>query len=313
MYDIIGDIHGHADALTRLLEKLGYGKSNGVWRHPERQVIFVGDFVDRGAQQIETVQMARAMVEAGSALAVMGNHEFNAVTWTMPDPHQPGSYLRSHKEANLRQHLAFLDQVGEGSDLHRDLIEWFKTLPLYLDLDGLRIVHACWHRQSLEVLQDYTDAQHRVLPDAWTDLCRKGTPPYEALETVLKGLEIPLPAGRAFHDKDGNPRRKIRTKWWDLEGLTFRDLAMVPEDVLPLIPHEPMAADVLPGYDGDKPLFIGHYWKSGEPSPLNQHIACVDYSIAAQHVGGQPGKLCAYRFDGERELTADKFVWVGPT
>ncbi len=310
MYDIIGDIHGHATALTRLLSKLGYQESAGVWAHSQRQVIFLGDFVDRGAQQIDTVRIARAMIDAGTALAVMGNHEFNAVAWATPDPHAPGAYLRPHKEKNLRQHRAFLEQVGEGSPLHRDLITWFSTLPLYLDLDGLRVVHACWHPKALDILRAHTDEQNRILPHAWPALCRKGTAPYEALETVLKGLEIALPAGSAFHDKDGNPRGHIRTQWWNLEGLTYRDLAMVPSDVIPLIPHEPVAADVLPGYDGTKPLFIGHYWMSGVPAPLNSHIACVDYSIAAQHVSGPPGKLCAYRFDGEKTLSADKFVWV---
>ena len=48
MYDLIGDTHGHADALQKLLEQLGYAKQKGVYRHPERQAIFLGDFIDRG-------------------------------------------------------------------------------------------------------------------------------------------------------------------------------------------------------------------------------------------------------------------------
>jgi len=72
MYDIIGDIHGHASALTRLLTKLGYQETAGVWHHPQRRVIFLGDFVDRGPAQRETVRIARTMVEAGHALTVDG-------------------------------------------------------------------------------------------------------------------------------------------------------------------------------------------------------------------------------------------------
>ena len=48
MYDLIGDIHGHADELVELLERLGYVEINGVYRHANRSVIFCGDFVDRG-------------------------------------------------------------------------------------------------------------------------------------------------------------------------------------------------------------------------------------------------------------------------
>lgn len=57
-YDIIGDIHGHADELIRLLDKLGYKKSNGYYRHPvtERKAIFVGDFIDRGPKIRETLE-----------------------------------------------------------------------------------------------------------------------------------------------------------------------------------------------------------------------------------------------------------------
>ena len=39
-YDIIGDIHGHADDLTALLKVLGYEERGGLWRHSERTAVF---------------------------------------------------------------------------------------------------------------------------------------------------------------------------------------------------------------------------------------------------------------------------------
>ena len=79
-YDIIGDIHGHADALEKLLQKLGYTLSNGIYRHPEkRNVIFLGDYIDRGPKIRETLHIVKNMCDAGNAVAIMGNHEFNAV------------------------------------------------------------------------------------------------------------------------------------------------------------------------------------------------------------------------------------------
>ena len=33
-YDIIGDIHGCANTLARLLDQMGYRKINGVYQHP---------------------------------------------------------------------------------------------------------------------------------------------------------------------------------------------------------------------------------------------------------------------------------------
>ena len=43
-YDIIGDIHGHARSLRALLRQLGYRDHSGVWRHPDRRAVFLGDF-----------------------------------------------------------------------------------------------------------------------------------------------------------------------------------------------------------------------------------------------------------------------------
>lgn len=306
MYDLIGDIHGYASELKALLAKMGYQEIDGTWQHPERKVIFLGDFVDRGPEQVETVRIARNMVESGNALAVMGNHEFNAVAWATEDPESPGEYLRPHTEKNLNQHKDFLEQVGEGSELHQEMIKWFKTLPVYLDFPEFRVVHACWHPDHIEDINKYTDSHNRLLPEAWDQASRKGTQAYESIETLLKGLEIRLPCGHFFHDKEGNPRYDIRTRWWQQKSLTYRDLAMVPASEIAKIPHTPVEADVLPGYDGEKPVFVGHYWMSGTPAPLSEHIACLDYSVA----GEKGGKLCAYRFNNESSLVADRFEWV---
>lgn len=59
MYDLIGDIHGHADALQQLLKKLGYYRQKGVYRHPDRQAIFLGDFIDRGPRIREMLEIVR--------------------------------------------------------------------------------------------------------------------------------------------------------------------------------------------------------------------------------------------------------------
>ena len=101
-YDLVGDIHGHADPLHRLLDKPGYTEVEGVFRHRERKMIFVGDFIDRGPQQREVLRIARSMCETHAASAVMGNHEFNAIGWAAQN--SDGKFLRSHSEKNARQH-----------------------------------------------------------------------------------------------------------------------------------------------------------------------------------------------------------------
>jgi protein phosphatase len=76
-FDIIGDVRGCGDELGELLDKLGYSKGGDpVWAHPHgRKAIFVGDLVDRGPRIVDTLKLVMAMVEAGSALALPGNHD----------------------------------------------------------------------------------------------------------------------------------------------------------------------------------------------------------------------------------------------
>ena len=93
-YDIVGDIHGYADKLQRLLRRLGYEERDGIYRHASRQLIFVGDFIDRGPEIRRTLQIARAMIDAGTARAVMGNHELNALLYHTKG--SDGKWLRPH-------------------------------------------------------------------------------------------------------------------------------------------------------------------------------------------------------------------------
>jgi hypothetical protein len=110
-YDIIGDIHGYALELRALLDKLGYVELGGTYRHPYRTAIFMGDFIDRGPNIRETLQIVRAMVDDGAALAVMGNHELNGLAFHTGDGN--GGHLRAHSDKNLHQHGATLDQLAE--------------------------------------------------------------------------------------------------------------------------------------------------------------------------------------------------------
>ena len=75
-FDVIGDVHGCADELEELLGLLGYRLDDGVYAHPDgRTAVFVGDLVDRGPRILDSVGIARSMVERGSAYAVPGNHD----------------------------------------------------------------------------------------------------------------------------------------------------------------------------------------------------------------------------------------------
>ena len=302
-YDIIGDIHGQYDKLTGLLKTLGWHQGkNGSWRHPQgRQALFLGDYIDRGPEIRRVLRLVRRMCDEGHALAIMGNHEYNAVCYHTPDGN--GDYLRRRFSKNRLQHAATLAEFFDRQDEWRDWIEWMKDLPFYLELDGLRAVHAAWHPGAITALHGTS------LRDA--DFLRasavKGQTEFWAVETLLKGVEVQLPGGVIYLDKDGHERKAIRSRWWESSpgGMSYRALVFPPADSPPelAVPEEHLAT--LPGYGGDQPpVFVGHYWlpAGAARAPQCANVACLDYSAA------KDGPLMAYRWDGEQVLDAKNFV-----
>ncbi|MGF7162832.1 hypothetical protein FHS85_004487 [Rhodoligotrophos appendicifer] len=299
-FDIIGDVHGYGVALKGMLAALGYEQTENVWRHPERHLIFVGDLIDRGSLQLECVAIARRMQEAGTATVLMGNHELNAIGWATEWP--DGRPARPHSPKNRQQHSRFLEAVGEESPLHREIVSWFKTLPLWLDQGPFGVVHACWHTPSMDILAPLVRPDSVLTEEGFARVFVEGDPVFEAAEILLKGIELPLPNGAFFRDKDRHERRSARIKWWDRAATTYRLGAIGVEDP-EMLPDSALPAEILVTPPG-KPVFFGHYWLNGAPMLQTQHYACLDFSIA------QDGVLCAYRWDGEAVLDASKLIAV---
>ncbi len=309
-FDIIGDVHGHADRLRSLLSTMGYREQRGVWGHRDRTAVFVGDLIDRGSGQLETVRMVQAMVDAGSAQMVLGNHEFNAVAYATVDPVRL-DYCRPHNEKHTSQHEAFLSDVPFGSPLHRSIIDWFTTIPMWLDLDGLRVVHACWSADHIEHLESVAGPGNTLTERIVIDGTTKDTPTYRAIEAVLKGPEVELD-GVWYVDKDGHTRDHARLRWWDSEATTLRTATMIPHGTqlhdphdrpIDALPDRQLSDDEMQLYTGPEPVLFGHYWWRKESAePINTLATCLDYSVAKN------GVLRAYRWDGEDEIDETKFV-----
>ncbi len=157
-YDLIGDIHGCARTLARLLDTLGYRRQGGVWRHPSRHAVFLGDIIDRGPRIREALHLVHDMVDAGQAHCILGNHEFNALGWYTPAP--PGSgrtFVREHTPRYRRLLEETFQQFEPYPDEWKAFREWFMELPLYLDGERFRVVHACWDGALISLLDERLD------------------------------------------------------------------------------------------------------------------------------------------------------------
>ncbi|MCV6589391.1 MAG: metallophosphoesterase [Marinobacterium sp.] len=307
-YDLIGDIHGCASTLKLLLEKLGYRCIDGVYQHPlQRQVVFLGDIVDRGPRIREAVQIVYSMVKAGQAKIVMGNHEYNLLCYMTRAEYGEHPFLRERTPRHYRILKETLEQYENYPRELDALLAWIMEMPLYLEFDHFRVVHACWAEQLIEQLEDSYGVQH-LTADMLQRSARHGTFEWTLLDRLLRGTHLRLPNNEEMISRDGFRRRFFRTKFWARQPQFYADVVFQPDPLPSHIARRALSVqdhdDLLYYGEEEKPLFIGHYWREGRPEPITDNIACLDYSAV------KFGKLVAYRMDNESVLSADKFVWV---
>lgn len=115
--DIIGDVHGCFDELIQLLADLGYENDSGTWAHPEgRKAVFAGDLVDRGPKTPEVLKLVIAMIEAGNAYCVPGNHDIKLMRWLSGKNVQPNHGLQDSIDQLSFETQEFRDKVKKFLD-----------------------------------------------------------------------------------------------------------------------------------------------------------------------------------------------------
>ncbi len=300
-YDIIGDIHGHSDELEKLLQKLGYQLSEGIYSHSEdRKVIFLGDYIDRGPKIRETLHIVKNMCDSGNAEAIMGNHEFNAVCFDTKDT-ENGGFYRKHSFVEIHQHYNTLKQFKDFTNEWKIFLNWFRELPLFIEKENFRVVHACWDDKHINwIKQNYIG---KLTNDFMALAVDKGTNEYVVIEETLKGKEVTVPTEGHFHDKDGTLRKRSRIKWWKPENGRILN-----KDVMfcsPGFGNKEFTVENIYIYNSEVPVFFGHYWLVEEPIiEMDQKAICLDYSVAKE------GKLVGYRSEYLNELSKNKgFVY----
>lgn len=137
-FDLIGDVHGCFDELYELLIQLGYQiKKNHLFRvtHSQnRQVVFVGDLVDRGPKTPEVLRLVMDMVESGIALSVLGNHDDK-----LKRKLQGRDVKTTHGLAE-----SLLQLESESEQFKQSVIKFLDSLPIQYVLDHgqLAVAHA---------------------------------------------------------------------------------------------------------------------------------------------------------------------------
>lgn len=304
--DIIPDVHGQHETLLAALAGLGWRRAGSGWTHPEpdRRLLFLGDLIDRGPENAAVIRTVRSLIDGDRADLILGNHELNAMQFHTRHP-GTGLPLRRNDEKNTRQHRAFLAEFPPGAPETREVIGWLRTIPLLIERDGFRAVHAAWAEPTVAALRDLLPAL-RLDEAALVRSADRLDPLHALVEEVTKGPETKLPPGVTFHDKDGTERDKVRLRWWRAAS-TWREAALsvpdpdgIPDTDLP----DQVRALTYP--ERARPVLFGHYWMTGEPRLQAPNALCLDYSA------GAGGPLMTYEMRGDGPLSLERVRAFGP-
>ena len=303
-YDIIGDIHGYTSLLKQLLTRLGYKRVNGVWRHPTRTAIFVGDFINRGPEIREALVLVRGMVESGSALAILGNHEYSSILYHIKD--DKGTFMQRHIAGNRNQIQKTLTVFQNLNEEWMDHLRWMRTLPFFLDLGEIRIAHAYWNDVEINRLKEYLP-QGRLKKKFLREMHENRPDMAMIVYKLLKGLEFKSPKDLIIKCNKGLSRKIFTLKWWENpENKTFRQLYFGNKFVLPDY-HFP--TELAPSYEPylpDQPIvFFGHNCLPEGAEIVQANVCCIDSCVDST------GKLSAYSWSGEKVLNPENIVVVG--
>ena len=303
-YDIIGDVHG--------CQSLGHlASADGViaeWNLPTSPAYrdFVGDIVDRGPRVQEALHLVRGMVEAGQAQVAMGNHEYNALGYcTRARPGSARKFLSESTTHGIPANCRDLRTVWEVWPW----MEWFSWMVPHHPIVSRRPGIACGSRVLGQTLIDQFRERHpdglisddllhsSVVRESFAGhlldrllrgpICRCRMVAASMVGTVWCAVSSVPSSGPGILEPMG---------MWSFSRTDCLRISCIARSVKMSIPS---AHPWGPSTTG----FVGHYWLSGRPRAISPNVACLDYSAVKY------GKLVAYRFDGEKQLS-DKFVWI---
>ena len=289
--DIIPDLHADSQRLNLSMQAVRSGS----------QIGFLGDFIDASKltptpDDAAVLHEVRGLVNSERAVAIMGNHELNAILFHRTG--SDGNPLRPHEDKNLKQHKSFVGAFGVRTPEALSWTDWFLTLPLWYDLGSLRLVHACWDGEAIKTISSRRP-DGKLLESDLEEVAGKTTEFARAVDRLLTGPEIKLPDGHKIHDNAGHERDHVRIAWWRSQARNWVEATLsVPDpSQLPDLPFAGAANALL--YPNDAPpVFVGHYKMAGPPCIEAASALCLDY----------PTRPCLYQWSGEACLDPGNLI-----
>jgi hypothetical protein len=214
---VVGDVHGEFQALLNLMTALGY--SDDGTHQDGRRLVFVGGLTDRGPDSPGVVRFVDRMLEAGLAQCVLGNHDLNILSGLRK--YDNGWFFG---EKFIFEGHEIVQQLADDV-VRAQTLELFRKLPVALERDDLRIVHAYWDQPSVDSIRGESDAvalfefhkarikaHNQTNPD-WD--CHDRDLNQQLLNPVRLLTSGPEQKAQTPFVASGRTRYLKRVKWWE--------------------------------------------------------------------------------------------------
>lgn len=122
---VIGDVHGHYYTLIKLLDEIA--------PNTDDQIYFLGDLIDRGSHSSQVVDL----VINNNYQCLRGNHEEMLLNVFQEDTLGSDQLFKAWFYSGGQSTL-----VSYQHKLPPHHLQWFRNLPLYIDLGDFFLVHA---------------------------------------------------------------------------------------------------------------------------------------------------------------------------
>ena len=289
----IGDVHGELDALEQLLSHLD----------PSLTLVYLGDLADRGPDSPGVIDLVRRQMDADRARCILGNHELSVLrreykkynAWFFPD----------EPEWAPKKNAAPIAMRRLSKDAHIEGVwDFFNSLPVALEREDVRAVHAAWDSEHIETLRDQDLPAHRLFdhgpkndlpePPRYADEADE-TPPHDherdhAWEAKEMAAQNDNPIRYATSGGERAVTQREDIGWY---GHKWRPLARDPwwksyrEDPHVIIGHY---SRQLQG--ATRPIFRGVTDTKAPLGPTGR-VWCIDYGIGNKALGAQDPRLAA--------------------
>lgn len=262
--DVVGDIHGEYDALCSLLQELGYDQDGA---HPEgRHLVFIGDLCDRGPNSPAVFKLVQHLVKQGKAQVILGNHEINLLR---NDPKAGAGWFFDERESKDAPDYSPFHRLSPAA--RSQLITFVESLPLILEREDLRVVHAAWVDSAVQAVRSVPAGALQASYTQWEDQARQACESPE-LQQRMKAEAQAWPWD--LEDKNHKPPMLPALAEFESNKQMLNPIKVLSSGVetIAATPFYTSGkwrfADRVAWWDsyGDAtPVLIGHYWRSFQP------------------------------------------------